>query len=220
VPELRRRSPLEAALSHGSDPEAAPGAPGVVITERRGLAIVQVIARGGQDQAVSERLGLDPTPGRASATPAGAALWLAPGAWLVVAEEIEEGALYQNLLEPLGDLAAVVDQSHGRAALRLSGTRARDMLAKGCRLDLHPRVFTPGMCAQTVIAQIGVLLHQCDEIPTYDLYVPAGYALDSLEWLTSSAAEFGFRTDVARPQCLFGTARLKRNRRASVRAQG
>ena len=86
-----------------------------------------------------------------------------------------------------------MDQSHGRAVLRLAGARARDVLAKGCRLDLHPRVFVPGMCAQTVIAQIGVLLHQRDEIPTYDLYVLAGYALDFLEWLTSSAAEFGYR---------------------------
>ena len=120
-------------------------------------------------------------------------LWLAPGTWMVVAQDVEDGGLYSRLREELGDRAAVVDQSHGRAVLRLAGARARDVLAKGCRLDLHPRVFTPGMCAQTVIAQIGVLLHQCDEIPTYDLYVFPGYALDFLEWLTSSAAEFGYR---------------------------
>ena len=120
-------------------------------------------------------------------------LWLAPGTWMVVAQDVEEGGLYSRLREELGDRAAVVDQSHGRAVLRLAGASARDVLAKGCRLDLHPRVFTPGMCAQTVIAQIGVLLHQCDEHPTYDLYVFAGYALDFLEWLTSSAAEFGYR---------------------------
>ena len=124
-------------------------------------------------------------------------LWLAPGTWMVVAQDVEDGGLYSRLREELGDRAAVVDQSHGRAVLRLAGASARDVLAKGCRLDLHPRVFTPGMCAQTVIAQIGVLLHQCDEIPTYDLYVFAGYALDFLEWLTSSAAEFGYRINAA-----------------------
>jgi sarcosine oxidase subunit gamma len=116
---------------------------------------------------------------------------------MVVAEDLEDGALYQSLLEELQDVAAVIDQSHGRAALRLSGPRARDVLAKGCRLDLHPRAFSPGMCAQTSIAQIGTLLHQLDEAPTYDLYVFAGYALDFLDWLSASAAEFGYRIEAA-----------------------
>jgi methylglutamate dehydrogenase subunit D len=111
---------------------------------------------------------------------------------MVVAQDVEDGGLYRSLRVRLGERAAVAEQSHGRVVLRLAGPRARDVLAKGCRLDLHPRVFTPGMCAQTVIAQIGVLLHQCDELPTYDLYVFSGYALDFLEWLTSSAAEFGY----------------------------
>jgi heterotetrameric sarcosine oxidase gamma subunit len=195
VPELRRRSPLDATLvtgRHGPGPDD----PGVVIVERRGLSLVQVIAKRGHVPGVTERLGLDPAPGRASPVAAGTALWLAPGAWMVVAEGLE-GALYRRLLDELEGLAAVIDQSHGRAALRLAGARARDVLAKGCRLDLHPREFTPGSCAQTSIAQIGVLLHQRDEHPTYDLYVLAGYALDFLEWLTASAAEFGYRIETS-----------------------
>ena len=192
MPELRRRSPLQGPLAEARDGLGPRDGAGVLIAERRGLALVQVLARSGREELVAARLGLDPAPGLASQTPAGTALWLAPGAWMVVAEEVEDGALCANLRERLRGVAAVVDQSHGRAVLRLAGARARDVLAKGCRLDLHPRVFTPGMCAQTVIAQIGVLLHQCDEIPTYDLYVFSGYALDFLEWLTSSAAEFGY----------------------------
>jgi methylglutamate dehydrogenase subunit D len=193
VPELSRRSPLEGAPVAGYG-AGSPEAP-VVIAERRGLLLVQVIARRGGEQAVAERLGLDPAPGRASMTEAGAALWLAPGAWMVVAQGREDGTLYGSLLDALEGLAAVVDQSHGRAVLRLSGARARDVLAKGCRLDLHPRAFAPGMCAQSAIAQIGALLHQVDEVPTYDLYFFAGYALDFLEWLTTSAAEFGYRIE-------------------------
>jgi heterotetrameric sarcosine oxidase gamma subunit len=191
VPELRRRSPLDGAPPDGRYGLGSPDAPGVLISERRGLALVQVLARLGREETVAAALGLDPAPGRASETSAGTALWLAPGAWMVVAEGLDDGELYRSLLDRLRDLAAVVDQSHGRAVLRLAGARARDVLGKGCRLDLHPSAFRPDMCAQTVIAQIGVLLHQCDEIPTYDLYVLAGYALEFLEWLTSSAAEFG-----------------------------
>ena len=193
MPELHRRSPLEASLEVGRHGAGPPDDPGVNIAERRALSLVHVIARRGQEEAVAERLELDPAPGRASGTPAGTALWLAPGAWMIIADNHEDGALYQNLRPQLQDLAAVIDQGHGRVVLRLAGPRGRDVLAKGCRLDLHPRVFRPRMCAQTVIAHIAVLLHQTDDAPTYDLYVPAGFALDFLAWLTSSAEEFGYR---------------------------
>lgn len=197
MPELRRRSPLAGALLAGHRGAGTPDDPGLVIVERRGLAIVQVMARRGHEQAVTARLEIDPAPGLASPVEAGSALWLTPGAWLVVAEERDDGALYQRLRQAVAGLAAVADQGHGRAVLRLSGPRARDVLAKGCRLDLDPRFFRPGMCAQTVIAQIGVLLHQIDERPTYELYVFAGYAVDFLDWLTSSAVEFGYRIEAS-----------------------
>jgi sarcosine oxidase subunit gamma len=190
VPELERRSPLAGVLPGGRHTAGRPDDPDVVIAERRGLSLVQVIARHGQDQEVAARLGLDPTPGQASDIEAGTALWLAPGTWMIVAEHREDGALYQSLRAQLQEVAAVVDQSHGRAVLRLAGRRARDVLAKGYRLDLHPRAFRPGRCAQTVIAQVAVLLHQGDERPTYDLYVFAGYAVDFLGWLTSSTVAF------------------------------
>jgi sarcosine oxidase subunit gamma len=195
VPELRRRSPLEGALAPGRHGAGPAGAPGVTIAERRGLSLVQVIARRGRDRAVADRLGLDPAPGLASALPAGAALWLAPGSWMVIAAGCEEGALLRDLRAQLQDLAAVADQSQGRAVLRLTGPRTRDVLAKGCRLDLHPRAFRARSCASTVMAQISVTLHQIDEHPTYDLYVPAGYALDFLAWLRAAAAEFGYRIE-------------------------
>lgn len=197
MPELPRRSPLEGTLRAGRHGAGAPDQPGVIIAERRGLALVQVIARRRREQAAAERLGLDPAPGLASPIDAGTALWQAPGTWMVIAEGLEEGALHGRLVDELQGLAAVIDQSHGRAALRLSDPRARDVLAKGCRLDLHPRAFRPGMCAQTAIVQIGVLLHQLDERPAYDLYVLAGYAVDFLAWLTASAAEFGYRIEPA-----------------------
>ena len=190
MPELQRRSPIAGTFPNGRHGAGQPDDPDVVIAERRGLSLVQVMARRGQEQALAARLGLDPTPGQASEIQAGRALSLAPGAWMLVAQALDDGALYQDLRAQLQDVAAVVDQSHGRTVLRLAGRRARHVLAKGCRLDLHPRVFRPGMCAQTVIAQVAVLLDQGDERPTYDLYVFPGYAVDFLEWLTSSAAEF------------------------------
>ena len=146
---------------------------------------------------MAERLGLDPAPGRASGIRAGTALWLAPGAWMVVAEGLDEGALYQDLREQLQDLAAAVDQSHGRAVLRLAGARARDVLAKGCRLDLHPRAFRPG-CARRPRSprSASSSTSSTSARPTTSTCPPAT-RWTFVEWLTSSAAEFGYRIESA-----------------------
>ena len=37
------------------------------------------------------------------------------------------------------------------------------MLARGCALDLHPSVFPPGSCAQTLLARAQVILYRTDE---------------------------------------------------------
>ncbi len=52
---------------------------------------------------------------------------------------------------------AAVDVSGQRTTLRLSGSRSRDVLGKGCALDLHPSVFG-GAAAQTTLGQTGVIL--------------------------------------------------------------
>jgi heterotetrameric sarcosine oxidase gamma subunit len=49
---------------------------------------------------------------------------------------------------------AVTDVSGGRMAVRLAGADARGLFAKDCPLDLHPRAFKPGTCAQSVLAKV------------------------------------------------------------------
>ena len=53
---------------------------------------------------------------------------------------------------------AAVDVSAQRIGLRLSGSRAREVLAKGCSIDLHPRVFVSGSAVQTTVGLAGVIL--------------------------------------------------------------
>ncbi|WP_285698235.1 sarcosine oxidase subunit gamma family protein [Actinomadura sp. NBRC 104412] len=69
-------------------------------------------------------------------------LWLGPGWYLVVDREGGE----TELLAGLPDAVVV---SAARTVLELSGPSARDVLSHDCPLDLHPRVFGPGRCAQT-----------------------------------------------------------------------
>ena len=86
---------------------------------------------------------------------------------------------------------AAVDVSAQRTTVRLRGIRARDVLAKGCSLDLHPSVFAPGSAAQTMLGQANVVLIPLDDKGTdYRILVRSSFAGYLAEWLTDAAAEF------------------------------
>jgi methylglutamate dehydrogenase subunit D len=86
----------------------------------------------------------------------------------------------------------VTDHTSAKAVVRIAGARARDALAKGCPIDLDPRVFKPGSAATTRIALIDCSLWQADSTPAYDLAVDRSIAPSFWTWLTASAAEYGY----------------------------
>ena len=189
-------APLERSNFSASGHGGAAGAVGVRFVDRRGLALGQVFAGSGKEAALAKLLRLPLAPGVAAANQEYLALPLAPGQWMLLAEKGADGAFCREMAQRIGALGYISEQSHSRVVLRVSGERARDLLRKGCRLDLHPRVMRPGACATTVMAQVGVLLHQVDDVPSYDLLVYSGFARCFWEWLQESAAEFGFETFV------------------------
>lgn len=162
---------------------------------RREIVQVQVL-RGHTvlgTQVMRERFGIDlPEVGRSAKGPGATALWTQPGGWFVTAPWISEGALAGAITAALEGHATVIDQSHGRTTIAIEGARARAVLAKGCRLDLHPSAFGPGRAASTVIAQVNCLVHQVDATPCFELTVFSTLAEPFFHWLTDSAAEFGY----------------------------
>ncbi|MBL8700646.1 MAG: sarcosine oxidase subunit gamma [Alphaproteobacteria bacterium] len=174
----------------------AAGATPLVIMERR-LSLVQILARKGREAdvqaAIRNTFGLDlPAPLRAASSGGTTAIWVQPGMWMLSAPGHAEGAMARLVKEATGDAASIVDQSHGKTVLTLSGARARDVMAKGCRLDLHPRAFAPGHSAVTQVAHVGCMLRQIDEVPSYEMLVPSSFAETFFGWLTHSAAEYGY----------------------------
>lgn len=118
-------------------------------------------------------------------------LWLGPDEWLVVGDDDRQESLIQKLEETFhGQHVSLVDVSAHRTVLELSGSRARDVLEKGCLLDLHPRVFGPGHCVGTVMAKTQVYLEQMDDDPTYRLYVIRSYTRHLASWLMDAMSEF------------------------------
>ncbi|MDB5810057.1 MAG: sarcosine oxidase subunit gamma [Betaproteobacteria bacterium] len=112
--------------------------------------------------------------------------WLGPDEWLIAGSQ--NASISETL--PIGS-ASLTDVSHGRAAWRIAGPRVYDLLAKGCSLDLHSSAFSPGGCAQTSIAHVGVLLYLRGD-GSFDLYCARSYAQHLWHWLTEAAAEYGY----------------------------
>ena len=115
-----------------------------------------------------------------------AALWLGPDEWLVVGPPGSEIALETDL-RATG--ATVVDVSANRTTLELRGPRARELLEFGCPIDLHPRVFGPGRCAQTLLGRANVLIWFVadDPEPVYRLLVRPSFAAYVAAWLADAA---------------------------------
>ena len=117
-------------------------------------------------------------------------LWMGPDEWLVVAPPGTQRHR-EALKRALGaDHATVVDVSAQRTAIDLAGANARDVLLKGCALDLHPRAFSVGRCAQTLLARAQVILHARTDEPAYRVFVRASFAGYLAEWLLDAAGEY------------------------------
>ena len=143
------------------------------------------------DEALLERIqgalgiGLPVAANTASGDPDGRhALWLGPDEWLVLGPPEDAPAIDSAIRSAAGDAFVVtVDVSANRIAFELSGTGARELLESGCPIDLHPRAFHAGCCAQTMLARAGVLLHQVDDAPRYRVWIRPSFARYLAAWL-------------------------------------
>ena len=170
------------------------------LTERKALIAIQVLSFKDKHEAaaaaIGETLGIDCStqPGISNSDGKTQVTWNGPNSWMIVASDEESGRaageLLQTLQQAVGDLAAVVDQSHGRCGLRLSGSRARQVMAKNTAIDLHPRSFGPGRCAMTSVAHMNASIVQVDDAPTYDLFVIRSMARSFAHAIEHACREF------------------------------
>lgn len=116
-----------------------------------------------------------------------AALWLGPDEWLILGAPGTATAIGAELETALaGTHHSVVDVSANRAALELSGPGSKDLLSKGCSLDLDPRGgWVAGRCAQTLLARVPVILHERAE--TTGILGRPSFADYLVDWLIDAA---------------------------------
>ena len=116
-------------------------------------------------------------------------LCVAPAEWVLVAREPWSTISQQHAVRPSTGLV-LLDVTDAYATLKVRGGAAREMLSKGCGLDLHPQAFPPGRCARTRFAQLPLLIDHVDDAQGFDLYVARSYVRWLAEWLQDAAVEF------------------------------
>ncbi|HEY4162105.1 MAG TPA: sarcosine oxidase subunit gamma family protein [Dongiaceae bacterium] len=183
---------LKALASQHSDAKA-----GIVLSEIAHRAIINF--RGNAEDpaftaAVRSATGVD-LPVKANTVNSGGEnriLWLGPNEWWLVAPSENRTALIEQLTNTFsGQHTAIIDVSESRTVIGLAGSSARDLLARGVSLDLHPRVFGPGQCAQTSTSKANVLLHQTGAEPSYEIYILKSFADYLWRWMSLTAEDFG-----------------------------
>ena len=186
-------SPLAGVFTPGHHGASGAGRVGIRHIQ---ASVVEVMAPRQHEAKVNgmieQALGIGaPKPGKAVIHGPLSAIWLRPASIMIVGELDKAGDLVKRLSPGVTSPAVLVDQTHGKTVIRLSGGNARAVMAKGCRLDLHPRVFHPGASASTRIGHINCTFVQRDETPTYDLVVPSTFARAFVDWILPASEEFG-----------------------------
>jgi sarcosine oxidase subunit gamma len=184
----RRESPLTGRIP---DPATPWRRGGITMRERAFLGHVNLRGDCGASafaQGAAAALGgaLPVVPNTVAAFAQRTVFWLGPDEWLVVCPGNDERALVAQFERAFSGLhASVVGLSGGQTVLDLEGEGVRDLLARGCPLDLHPRVFGAGRCAQTHIAKAPVLMRPVSG--GMEIVVRRSYADYLWQWLDTVA---------------------------------
>ena len=119
-------------------------------------------------------------------------IWLGPDEWLLVGARELGISIALSLRRILNtQCAAVTEVGSGQTIIRLRGSATSDLLVRGCMLDLGSTAFSPGVCAQTGLAGVPVLLVSIDSEPTIDLIVRRSFATYLWAWIHDAGREFG-----------------------------
>ena len=117
--------------------------------------------------------------------------WQGPDEWLIVTPAGQQEKLQADLNKALkGVFYSVVDNSSGLTMLEISGDNAAALLATDCPLDLHPRAFKAGQCAQTRLAKAGMTLAPMRKGDGFEVIIRRSFGDYLLRWLQHAAIPF------------------------------
>lgn len=191
-----RQSALSGHYTQGRFGAQCSTASELSVAERMPLAIAQI--NGAPDPAVLaaalSAMGVNTAPevNRVLSVDGISLLWNGPDMWLAESNQSESRGFVAALRRALADSdATVTDLAHARTVLRLRGAPLPDLLCQGCSADIES--LTRGDCTVTQLGHFSVLIHSFDGQIGMDIYVYRSFGLALWEWVTTAAAEFGYR---------------------------
>ena len=116
-------------------------------------------------------------------------LWNAPRTWIVISSK--ENII--NLIKETCDDKnfAITDISHSRAVIQIKGIHAREILKKGCPINLDK--LQKNNCAGTIFHGITILIDLIDNNPdTYNLLTLRSFGESFYHHISDAALEFGY----------------------------
>jgi sarcosine oxidase, subunit gamma len=118
-----------------------------------------------------------------------AAIWLGPDEWLLLAADGEAHGIAQAIRGawPNEQWLSIVDVSHNHTSFLLAGSSARELIARGCPLDLDPSVFGAGDCAQTQMAKTRLFIRMLDGKGALEICVRNSFARYTAQWLLEAS---------------------------------
>ena len=115
--------------------------------------LTKVLVRAGAQGGVAARLGV--TFGRTRLDPDGVLIiGSGPEEWLLLAPPHGLDVVTGRIDTTDDDLVSMVDVTHGRALMRLSGANAHRVLAKVCAIDLSDTVTPNGAAFRSSVAKV------------------------------------------------------------------
>ena len=116
-------------------------------------------------------------------------LWSAPRTWFVISKKEN---IINNIKEKCTDENfAITDISHSRAVIQIKGLEAREILKKGCPLNINE--FKTNNCAGTVFHGISIVVDLIDNNPdTFNLLTLRSFGESFYHHITDAALEFGY----------------------------
>ena len=116
-------------------------------------------------------------------------LWNAPRTWLIISSK-------KNIVSSIKDKCdnenfAVTDISHSRAVIQIKGLQAKEVLKKGCPININE--IQVNSCAGTVFNGITIVVDCVNNNPdTFNLLALRSFGETFYHHITDAALEFGY----------------------------
>ena len=163
------------------------------ISEVKNLAIIQIVQYKRSKIQLStiqiEGLGFPMENSKVESNKETRILWSAPRTWFIISKKEN---IINNIKEKFTDENfSITDISHSRAVIQIKGLQAREILKKGCPLNINE--FKTNNCAGTIFHGISIVVDLIDNNPdTFNLLTLRSFGESFYHHITDAALEFGY----------------------------